>query len=181
MAAGEPELNIVNRTMLDAGLTKIANAIRAKGGTSAQLAFPDGMADAIAAIEAGGGGETYEIVSGMITSTINSGDDFTLYHNLGVAPFIFAMSIPENFSFSSGKIASIMYVDGTIDNRFAPMSYNIAKKICAITLRNTRSDTYVSGSITADSDKVSVPTYINGNTTASVTGTYIWFAVAKKG
>lgn len=56
MAVGEPILNIVNSTMLDAGLTQIANAIRAKGGTSAQLAFPDGMAAAIAAIEAGGGG-----------------------------------------------------------------------------------------------------------------------------
>lgn len=56
MAVGEPVLNIVNRTMLDAGLTKIADAIRTKGGTSAQLAFPDGMADAIAAIQSGGGG-----------------------------------------------------------------------------------------------------------------------------
>lgn len=37
-------------------LTSIANAIRAKGGTSGQLQFPGGFVDAIDAIETGGGG-----------------------------------------------------------------------------------------------------------------------------
>lgn len=46
---------VVDSGVLNAGLTKIANAIRAKGGTSGQLAFPDGLAAAIAAIQAGGG------------------------------------------------------------------------------------------------------------------------------
>lgn len=46
---------LVDSSQLDADLTTIANAIRTKGGTSAQLAFPDGMADAIAAIPSGGG------------------------------------------------------------------------------------------------------------------------------
>lgn len=45
---------LVDSTQLDADLTTIANAIRTKGGTSAQLAFPQGMADAIAAIPSGG-------------------------------------------------------------------------------------------------------------------------------
>lgn len=66
MAVGAPVLNIVDSTMLDAGLTKIADAIRTKGGTSAQLAFPDGMADAIAAIEAGGG-DALEVITGTFT------------------------------------------------------------------------------------------------------------------
>ena len=38
-----------------ADLTSIANAIRTKGGTSAQLAFPQGFVDAVEAIETGGG------------------------------------------------------------------------------------------------------------------------------
>ena len=46
----------VDSAVLDAGLTAIANAIREKGGTSDNLAFPQAMANAIAAIEAGGGG-----------------------------------------------------------------------------------------------------------------------------
>ena len=37
-------------------LTKVASAIRAKGGTSAQLIYPDGFVSAINAIETGGGG-----------------------------------------------------------------------------------------------------------------------------
>ena len=45
----------VDSAVLDAGLTAIANAIREKGGTSDNLAFPQAMANAMAAIEAGGG------------------------------------------------------------------------------------------------------------------------------
>ena len=39
-----------------ADLTDVADAIRAKGGTSAALAWPGGFVDAIGAIETGGGG-----------------------------------------------------------------------------------------------------------------------------
>lgn len=45
----------VDSAVLDAGLTKIANAIRAKGGTTGNMEFPDGFAALIDAIEAGGG------------------------------------------------------------------------------------------------------------------------------
>ena len=38
----------------DASLTSVANAIRTKGGTSANLYFPDGFVDAIEAIPTGG-------------------------------------------------------------------------------------------------------------------------------
>lgn len=43
----------VDSSQLDAGLTSIADSIRAKGGTSDALTFPDGFAAAIAAISAG--------------------------------------------------------------------------------------------------------------------------------
>lgn len=45
---------VVDSTQLDADLTTVAAAIRSKGGTSAQLAFPAGFASAIAAISSGG-------------------------------------------------------------------------------------------------------------------------------
>lgn len=45
---------LVDSTVLDAGLTTIANAIRAKGGSSDLLSFPNGMAASIAEIPAGG-------------------------------------------------------------------------------------------------------------------------------
>lgn len=44
---------LCDSAVLDAGLKQIADAIREKGGTSDNLAFPAGMAEAIAAIEAG--------------------------------------------------------------------------------------------------------------------------------
>lgn len=47
---------IVDSAALDNGLTQIADAIRAKGGTSAALAFPNGMANAISAITTGESG-----------------------------------------------------------------------------------------------------------------------------
>lgn len=41
---------LVDATQLDAALTSVADAIRAKGGTSAQLAFPAGFVSAVRAI-----------------------------------------------------------------------------------------------------------------------------------
>ena len=44
---------LVDSSQLDSDLTSIANAIRAKGGTSAQMAFPAGFVSAVQAIPAG--------------------------------------------------------------------------------------------------------------------------------
>lgn len=53
-------------------MTAVADAIRAKGGTSEQLVFPDGFADAILAIKSGS-------VSTGIASSIVVGTDFYAY------------------------------------------------------------------------------------------------------
>lgn len=45
---------LVNSTQLDTDLTSVANAIRTKGGTSEQLAFPSGFVSAIGDIPTGG-------------------------------------------------------------------------------------------------------------------------------
>lgn len=58
---------LVDSTQLNSDLTSIANAIRTKGGTSAQLAFPSGFVSAIGDIPSGGGD------SGQVV-----GDYFTL-------------------------------------------------------------------------------------------------------
>lgn len=44
---------LVDSTQLDADLTSVANAIRTKGGTSSQLAFPAGFVSAVQAIPTG--------------------------------------------------------------------------------------------------------------------------------
>ena len=46
------------RKVNDDSLSTVANAIRAKGGTSEPLVFPDGFVNAISAIQSGGGGST---------------------------------------------------------------------------------------------------------------------------
>ena len=56
---------LVDSTQLDADLTSVANAIRTKGGTSADLAFPAGFVSAVEAIPTGGGG--YQTATGTIT------------------------------------------------------------------------------------------------------------------
>lgn len=48
---------LVDSTQLDADLTSVANAIRAKSGGSGQLAFPAGFVSAVNAIPTGGGGD----------------------------------------------------------------------------------------------------------------------------
>ncbi len=47
---------VVDSAVLNDNLVAVADAIRAKGGTSDPLSFPTGFADAIAAIQTGGGG-----------------------------------------------------------------------------------------------------------------------------
>ena len=52
-------------------LTKVASAIREKGGTSAPLVYPDGFVTAIQDIETGGGGGSDELVNSLIDRTIS--------------------------------------------------------------------------------------------------------------
>lgn len=53
---------VIDSAVLDADLLSVANAIRSKGGTSGNLAFPTGFVNAIAAIETGSVTvETHEI------------------------------------------------------------------------------------------------------------------------
>lgn len=59
---------LVDSAQLDADLATVANAIRAKGGTSGSLAFPAGFASAIAAIPTGGGG-VQNCIIGEFTGT----------------------------------------------------------------------------------------------------------------
>lgn len=64
---------LVDSTQLDADLTSVANAIRTKGGTSAQLAFPAGFVQAINDIS--GGSVTMTGLSATYTQSGVVGDD----------------------------------------------------------------------------------------------------------
>ena len=78
----------------DTELKAVADAIRAKGGTSGQLAWPDGFADAVSAIQAGGG-EDY--LAKRITNTL------TEYSSSEVT------SIEDNAFNGCSKLASVSF------------------------------------------------------------------------
>lgn len=65
---------LVDSTVLDSALSSVADAIRAKGGTSGSLAFPTGFVSAINDIPTGGGGGGTLNVTTMSSSvtTINA-------------------------------------------------------------------------------------------------------------
>ena len=88
---------VVDSAVLDAGLKQIADAIREKGGTSDNLAFPTAMADAIVAIESGGGSGNVDlsgfpniskVKTGSFTLTSNA-KKYEVSHGLGELPKIF--------------------------------------------------------------------------------------------
>lgn len=68
---------LVDSTQLDTDLTAVANAIRTKGGTSAQMAFPAGFVSAVQAIPTGGGGgvvisnTTFKIKNSRASGSMN--------------------------------------------------------------------------------------------------------------
>ena len=92
-------------------LTAIADAIRAKTGGTDLLAFPDGFLQAIAAIEAGGGGGSAKIVTETFTVAEDTSTPFEITHNLGSIPKI-AICIREILS-TSGLMGE-SYVSGEL-------------------------------------------------------------------
>lgn len=93
----------VDIDQLEADLTEVADRIRAKGGTSASLAWPDGFKSAISAIETGGGGIT---PSGTVEITENGTYDVIDYASAEVALPEVTQATPTITVSSSGKITA---------------------------------------------------------------------------
>lgn len=87
------ENKVVNTTQLEADLTSIANAIRAKAESSDSLVFPDGFVSAIANI-AGLPSGFSAFASGTFTPTSDISGTQEIEHGLGVAPnFCFLIAV----------------------------------------------------------------------------------------
>lgn len=86
---------LIDSAALDANLTSIADAIRAKAGTSDKLAFPAGFAEAIAAIEAGGGSAGVSFGKFKIATYPGTGN-YEIAHGLGEIPYYFAFMASKN-------------------------------------------------------------------------------------
>lgn len=83
---------LVDSSQLDADLTSVANAIRAKGGTSAQLAFPAGFVSAVEAIEAGTSEEEAYLDRHFSTEDFESKRSFSI-DGLRLGPSFAARSV----------------------------------------------------------------------------------------
>lgn len=84
----------VDSAQLDADLTAVADAIRTKGGTDAQLVFSSGFVSAVQAIETGGGNG----VDVVMTSTITNAEELraAIAAGSGVTQFAFAVKSYKN-------------------------------------------------------------------------------------
>ena len=87
---------LVDSTQLDADLTSVANAIRAKSGGSGQLAFPSGFVSEIGNIPSGGGNGIVLLASGTYTLATNAAS-FNIPVNYTGTP-AFAIITPVDYS-----------------------------------------------------------------------------------
>lgn len=78
---------VVDSAALDAGMTSVANAIRAKTGNAAMLAWPNGFLAAIAEIaEGGGAGLAYDMGEFVLDADTKALRSPSIPHNLGEIP-----------------------------------------------------------------------------------------------
>ena len=101
---------LVDSTQLDADLTSVANAIRTKGGTSAQMAFPSGFVSAVQAIPTGGGGGLTTIATGTFTPA-SAGYQTTISvgTKMPQTDFWFKIKAEEGTEFSYYQNSKIQY------------------------------------------------------------------------
>ena len=105
---------LVDSSQLDSDLTSVANAIRTKGGTSAQLAFPSGFVSAISAIPSGGGGiSADDIATGNVTHINLTGTTISQDYAFAYLP-IQTISAPNLTTLSNAHAFSYCRKLGTI-------------------------------------------------------------------
>lgn len=87
---------LVDSSQLDTDLTAVANAIRTKGGTAAQLAFPAGFVSAINAISGGGPTPT------LITKTVAANGTYAASDDSADGYSSVTVNVPSGLTFESG-------------------------------------------------------------------------------
>lgn len=93
---------MANYLTTDADLTSVANAIRTKGGTSAQLAFPSGFVSAVEAIPTGGGGASMQSGTITLAADIPSNGNLTAPLDGAISNFVFYVNTFPSSSFPGG-------------------------------------------------------------------------------
>lgn len=168
---------VVDSSVLDAGLKRIADAIREKSGLADNLAFPTAMVEAIAAIEAVG--EEMAILSATATPTANSLNiSFT---GLAGEPALFSICPTANIALESTRYIIGLDYDGT--KTFGFCGYT-SGSMYSKTGHNAYSDadfswTYSDGTLTVKAASGTVGGYFKGGTEYKLT--YVTVAAASGG
>lgn len=95
---------LVDSTQLNADLTSVANAIRTKGGTSADLTFPSEFVSAVEAIETGGGIDYLELLCN---------NQLTIYESTE------AENIPQRLFYQQTALTSANFPNATSMGEYA--------------------------------------------------------------
>ncbi len=167
---------VVDSAVLDAGLKQIADAIREKGGTSDTLAFPTAMAEAIAAIQAGGGGEA-SVAKGTITIAEQLDCQAlcrtVVNHNLGRVPthaLLLNLSKEHKTSASTGDTI-ILYADTERVYGYQGLG---ATSACKVVHKTGIRFEYTSGSVDEIQSYIFPPVGYIYASTARAGETYLW-------
>ena len=125
---------VIDSASLDAGMTAVADAIRAKAGTTEPLAWPDGFITAISGIETGGGGASWVTISETLPNAMYRLGDVNMDGSLtqddaseimnylgGSADFSSVQKVLADVDFS-GKIHQIdvMTISDIINGTYTP-------------------------------------------------------------
>lgn len=117
----------IDSTLLNTNLTLIANAVRAKSGASAQLAFPDGFVAAINGIS--GGSYAYIVASfpaGTSSCTCSNGTVTLTADASALAKGLFVFAIPSagtwTVAASSGTLSKSQSVNITAEGQSESVS-----------------------------------------------------------
>lgn len=137
----------VDSAQLDADLTAVADAIRTKGGTDAQLAFPSGFVSAVQAIA--GAGQVAEIIPAQNTTQISipiDAQDDKLA--LGISSNVSGAGDVErvvsleyaNFCAANVKRYDTVTAEGAADYWGAPLSVGVKEE--TLTISTGRASTF---------------------------------------
>ena len=165
------ENKVVNTTQLEADLTAVADAVRAKAESSDALSFPSGFVDAIANLETGGGlpSNISMIASGTITPT-SAVSYFNIEHMAGVKPNFYLVRSQEAITQNTSNRYKIVYVAGT---DFNGQSAGMVCYVNGSSLNSSVVNTFSASIHTCMTPAISNYSFVVGNTYHWIVGTFV--------
>ena len=142
-----------------ATLTGIADAIRAKAGTSASMR-PDEMAALIQSISGGG-----KVAAGSVTPSGSYTSSVSITHNLGVAPNLIAIFSAEGMGSIQNRLNSLFVMPGGV--YITEVYFSSSGSMSSTSLKNNATNlarvfpTITETTLTANSNMIKGSIYFN--------------------